>query len=320
MKQQIWVATICCVLTLIITFSFNTIANHFPRDKGKVTVSDPVTISGSESMMVQIENWSSQPLNGLNLVFSNSISLTSITSSIPISIEDVQGYSGSQSLKQVRVSGIPAHQIVWIMIPIPTIKNRFNLFLPNVDQLNLNTQLNGYAADPATDAYLRTLGLGVLYSILIGIVTYFGQGWITRSDEKYKKERQEAMAKLEKMSADDAAEREKMKAVAVDLQNKLNRATAEAHATHIRLRLYLLARIRDYGHELDFWRNTIRKILLTGGLGKQPTEAVIKNITATLKTYGTQGAADDFDGILAAARLLSNAKDDKTFEQTSGCI
>jgi hypothetical protein len=104
------------------------------------------------------------------------------------------------------------------------------------------------------------------------------------------------------------------------LQKKVHTAQSIAHATHLRLRLYLLARIRDYARELDFWRKTISSILLTGGVDKERAESLLKSVTANLGTFGTQGAADDFDGVFAAAKMLTNPEGIGEAEKPSGCI
>ena len=69
-----------------------------------------------------------------------------------------------------------------------------------------------------------------------------------------------------------------------------------------------ISRISDYSKELEFWKDTVRKILLSGGIGKEPAEETLTSVVALLRTYGTQGRAEDsvrVDSILEAARMLT---------------
>jgi len=120
MKRRVWDAALTSIVTLVITLGFHFVANHLITDKGRVVIGHPITISGSTFSEMQIENWSSNPLDGLILVLPAYVSLPAITSSVPIIIEEVAGYSGSPSLKRLSFGSIPPHRITRVLIPLPT--------------------------------------------------------------------------------------------------------------------------------------------------------------------------------------------------------
>lgn len=54
-----------------------------------------------------------------------------------------------------------------------------------------------------------------------------------------------------------------------------------------------LARLGDYSKELNFWRDTIRKITYNSTNKNNGTESIIDIVTKSLKTYRTRGTDDE---------------------------
>src|ERR1039458_3337633 len=328
MKQQFWVGAVSCVITLIITFGFNALTNRYSEDKGRVVIGSPITVSGALFSEMQIENWSSKPLDGLVLVVPSSVSLSSITASFPISIEEVKGFSGSQASKRITFSGIPPHRIARIMIPLSAARDIDDFHLPNVETLDLETLWNDYSEDPVQRERGRTIFVSICYALFVGLCGYLMSGWLhsilnkehkkTESMiEDYKKKTESMIEDYNKMiedhnkkSEEDKKRMEEFRAQyeKIEVKNtKMEKETKELRTTQGRLRLYLLSRLSDYSKELEFWRDTIRRILYTGGLGEGPTDLILKSVSASLHTYSTQGGAadhkDNFDSIMEQARI-----------------
>lgn len=59
--------------------------------------------------------------------------------------------------------------------------------------------------------------------------------------------------------------------------------------------MYLLARITDYSRELQFWRDTIRKVLYGVNFDEKSVDDIISNVSLVLKTYTTQEVKVDFE-------------------------
>ena len=123
------------------------------------------------------------------------------------------------------------------------------------------------------------------------------------------KEAEEISRKTGPDEAEIAAERDKaQKETAAEL-DKLRAEVSTLGNNGIRLRILLLARLTDHAKELDFWRNTMAKLVLTAGGTKQDVEAINKQITDNLKTFTTRSRdAHDFDTITAVTECSSARK------------
>jgi hypothetical protein len=73
-----------------------------------------------------------------------------------------------------------------------------------------------------------------------------------------------------------------------------------------RIKILLLARISDYAKELQFWRDTVRKVLYQTSHEQSTSEKLINQVTQALGTHTARtGETLDFDVIKAAAGILS---------------
>ncbi|MFZ0304634.1 MAG: hypothetical protein WAL75_18225 [Terracidiphilus sp.] len=297
MKQQLFVAAGTCILTLLITLALNALSNRLLEEKGRVTIGKPIATSGEIVAEVRIENWNSKPIDGLILAIPSSVSTSTLVASFPINIEDVQGYTGSKDSKRIKISGIPPGFGVRILIPVSSIKSTEDFALPNISQYNLEAQWNDYAENPTHQVWFSVIAASITYALLAGLIAYFGRGAFDAIMNKDRKEREELKAKIGELQTGF----EKSKGEATKAHNEMKQIW-------MKYSLYLLSRISDYSKELEFWRDTVRKILLSGGVGKERAEEVLTSVMVSLHTYGTQGRADatvHFDSILEVARLLT---------------
>jgi hypothetical protein len=301
MKQQIWTAIATCLVTLAVTFAFNTFTSRLSLDKGRIVIGHPTLISGTLFSVVQVENWGSKAIDGLVLVVPASTAVSSIVTSMPIDIEEAKGFSGSQTLKRITFGGIPPRRLVRIVIPVSSSNALDEFFLPNVAKFDLEASWDDYSEDPLKVQSFAVFVESAFYAIFAGFVMFFGNKWLDGKLEKADKQLAEVKDAVKAQDEEYKDRTEKRKKEFERLQKEV----ADARGHYLRVRLHLLSRLSDYSKELEFWRNTVRKILLTEGLGKSPSEALIKSVTSSLQTYGTRGNKDDFDSIMIAARLLS---------------
>lgn len=97
---------------------------------------------------------------------------------------------------------------------------------------------------------------------------------------------------------------ENLKKDAEDLRERLQIVKNQAAKTNVLLH----ARISDYARELDFWRNTIKSLVVKGGGDMRSSEKIIETITEKLGTYQTSSKSRfNFDYIKVAAEILGTA-------------
>ena len=59
-----------------------------------------------------------------------------------------------------------------------------------------------------------------------------------------------------------------------------------------RIKIRFVKTISDYAKELEFWKDTIRKILYESNKNKIESEDIFKMVTLNLKTYNTLRKCD----------------------------
>jgi hypothetical protein len=111
------------------------------------------------------------------------------------------------------------------------------------------------------------------------------------------------------MAERDAVERKRELAESKRERDQMKATLKAAEARLAKHRLLLLARISDYSRELDFWRNTVRKMLVDRGGSISGADELIAGITRQLKTYGASEHGDaPFDAIMVAAEMLRDTE------------
>ena len=77
-------------------------------------------------------------------------------------------------------------------------------------------------------------------------------------------------------------------------------------------RIYYLIRIKDLRCELDFWRDTLRKLLYSSKKDKLTTDKIINEITKSLKTFSVnEKNQENIDEIIYLAKVLNNEINEK---------
>lgn len=116
--------------------------------------------------------------------------------------------------------------------------------------------------------------IAIIYFVVLSAVTIISSMNIrNRLDEKIKEVRREN-DKIEKRL--DKTEEE-----GKELENQLRR-----------IKIRFVKTISDYAKELEFWKDTIRKILYESNKNKIESEDIFKMVTLNLKTYNTLRKCD----------------------------
>ncbi len=138
---------------------------------------------------------------------------------------------------------------------------------------------------------LKNLLLNALmYSLLFGISTYYTYRSKEKSDEKFNERMEVTKQKL------DYSEKE-LNRISDDIDKHKN--------DNVKMRLLLLSKLHDYRKELNFWRNTIRKVLYQNKYDKKQADDLVNLVTSTLKTYQTNSKDEhDFEHLKMMASYI----------------
>ena len=130
------------------------------------------------------------------------------------------------------------------------------------------------------------LATTAVYSVLVGLMMVWFQATMKDTNERLDKATNEVSQQVEKASAGLA-----------DLERRSGR-----------YKTLMLARLADYSKELEFWRDTVRKVLYTALGDNKAADKLIESVSSNLKTYQTRSRTDiDFSTVEALARLLADS-------------
>ncbi len=87
---------------------------------------------------------------------------------------------------------------------------------------------------------------------------------------------------------------------------EIRKETDEVKKLYERKKAILIRRVSDYSKELEFWRNTIRKVLYDRLSTEKEAEIIITHVTNRLGTYGTRdSSAEEYETIEAMAKDMA---------------
>jgi len=210
--------------------------------------------------------------------------LKTIISTSPLVIEQSPETLGLDTEKRVRLSGIEPSRLTRLFVPMNSPSSVDHVRVINAKDKRLTIRPITDIRNPFLVSVARMLIPVSFFAIGIGFVFLYHETAMHRINEDLSRIKQESQGLIEQLD---------------QIKNESQR-----------LKLLLVSRLSDYHKELSFWRDTIRKILYGAGKSKSNAEAIINEVTRTLKTFGTTESYDDnFDAIRIAADMISRDKD-----------
>ena len=178
----------------------------------------------------------------------------------------------------VVIDYIPPNETISLLLVTKNIVNIKEL------KISYDGKLNTIDLSSKTEVFKRIifqLIIGSLMFSVLFLIIFDLKSKETEIVSNFKKESKEVLEKMDRY------------------KNELNNLETRAHKS----RIYNSARIYDYSKELNFWRNTIRKILYNNG--SNDGEKIIDMVTKELKTYGTLSDSEtEFQDLYYMARNI----------------
>jgi hypothetical protein len=300
------VSTVLTVaVTFVVTAALSLIAQYLTFERGSVTIGSTLNILGTLYVPVDVFNYTSQAFDKLRLLIPSATTPTSLVASRPVQIELAKDAAGTHIQARILVSGLEAKQLTRLLIPINNESDARLVELLNGPDLNVKIVDSSNISNPV----LLALRDAVVPAALVSLLLALAMAWF-----QYRVE--EIRSKLDKAQAESTA---KLDTIQAEAATKIQHLTAQLDTTSnslSRIKVLLLARLADYAKELEFWRSTMAKFVLAAGGAKQDVEAINKQVTDSLKTFGTRGrGVDDFEAIRAFAGMLQRAEAVKSPEE-----
>lgn len=282
-KKIIVDAIVTSLISSLVLLIINSGVYWFTKEKINITVTPSLYINNEYVTVISIKNFqNNKSIQEINLWLDNVIvknintELKNVTTNNNIKINNIEpDYTGSiiiYSEKEINEQNLKVE-----------LNEKCNLVFTNSQKEIAYIQIINY------------LGTALIYFIEFAIMLYLSNKISSKQVEKLKEkvEEEEKVLKLLEKSQEKTSKQEK----------ELQRRT-------MKNKLLLERKISDYSRELNFWKDTIRKILY--GISKDETQKkdVFEIVTENLKTYRTKEKCHYTE----LEDIIEELKDDKNEE------
>lgn len=251
------------IIAFIVSLVLQTLLTYLSRESGSVSLISDFAIDGIRYDSISISNYSNEPIDGLLVSVPTTTIITMTLSSAPVQISDMPNNVAAAQSKLINISSIIPNHVTQILVPVSGSGADQATKILNAEQLNL-------AELPTADItypYITIVPLVLLNSIIVAFFTGVFMYYVDRQARKMESE-------LELLKIDLSKSREQL-----DLLTK-------AISSNLRI---TASRLSDYSKELDFWHDTVRKLLYNVKHEYRVSDKLIKTVTETLGTYQTLG-------------------------------
>ncbi|EHK9068667.1 hypothetical protein ACHELU_004513 [Vibrio vulnificus] len=262
-------------LVFLVTLLLNFCLEYFTSDKGVVRVGNVMQIGEVNYKPIDIENFSSEPINKLKLLIPKDVMISSLVVSTPLEVEVTSNLVTSKSSNIIEISSIPSHAVTRVLIPIKEQDGKCCEIL-NDNEFNLSVKSDGQVNNHFKNALYQALTTAIISVVILGFFMAWFDGKVKRIEAKEK----ETLTALNES-----------KNILKEFERKFDDDVLEVKKLNKRQRIYLLKRITEYSKEIDFWRDTFRKVASNSVSNEQITNLLI-DISKSLGTRSTHGNAE----------------------------
>ncbi|WP_340104897.1 hypothetical protein [Rhodohalobacter sp. 8-1] len=279
--EGIAIAIVAFLFTTIVNFSID----YLNRFKGEITKGAIVRIDNSNFYTLEIINNSDISLNGIRISVPEGFNTDQIKSNFALDFElEANEFSGNSKLI---ISGIEPESKYFALLPYYSNSSYYKVL--NNQELGLVVKDFNSLRSPSLEIIKDVAIDALFYSIVVFVFFVF----ISREFDKRKVKMSESLKNLEKIQG----ESERIMQSVDKLSNR-----------HRKIKTLLMARISDYSKELEFWRNTIKSLLISKyDKSEDSVDDLLREISRSLNTQRTLAFDKfDFDEIEVMLKLLKN--------------
>lgn len=256
-------------LTLLLNFGIE----YFTSDNGAIRVGELISIDTKEYKPIDIENYDGSLINDIKISIPKDTNVKNIVSSKPVLISLESKILASSVQNIMIVSSVSGPGVTRLLIPVDS-KTSDCCNIVNPKDIKVSIKDDSSVINPIKRAFYKGVQTAIIYSIFILILAI----WITSRMKELENN-------LNKITEEMSENKESSNKKADDIKRDL----LEIRKIYKRQRIFLLRRISDYSKEVEFWRNTLRKILLANVSDKKTIENMLREISKSIDTFSTHG-------------------------------
>lgn len=285
MKNRVWEAVIIVFVIFVSSFIGNSVITYITGYNGVVTVNELIEIGqGKYQVSINISNFSNNNLENIRINLPTDIDTDKIKSNQPLSIVKITSNLGKDNGSIFEINRIFEKQKADILFLLDKPIDTNKIVIAKNDN-NIEVEYLNNIKSPFQKEVKNNIILALIYAIVVSIMFYIIGTRQDKANVIFKTERDEVVQKIkdnqEIIKQDTIKMQDELKEgyIKVDKQNKDNYIIMEESlaridkemedvkqkhnnevVNHKKQIILLLSRLRDYSKELDFWRDTIRKV------------------------------------------------------------
>jgi len=293
------------IITLIVGTALNyAAAVLFTQPTAEIDIGTPLRVASVQRVPIAIRSWSREVINGVQLSMPDSVTLSEITSSVPLQLDRTGNSVNGSGRMAVTLSGIPPLAVSHLLIPIKDGVNEAEISFINARERNIDLRPSGTAVSPRLRALQSAALNAVIAAMAFGVVGIWINVRLSHMQDELNEQVKQAREQQERLEQ-QVREESKAKMAELDsLRSELDNQHKVTQSRIGRLNVLFLARINDYARELEFWRSTIRILLTQKDASDKTVDDILRTVTDKLGTHQTLRYDTDFKTIEVAARLL----------------
>lgn len=295
LKNINWSTILSSIIVTILTIVIQLTGNFIASDDGLIRIGNTIRMGESSyQTTIQVKNFSNKAIENIGIQVPAMVKLEDINANINLNISLAENNVGKKQSESIIIDRIPEKQSVQIIISL----NK------DIDSKQINIEKNGNSIkivrfEEEESEFKKSINRTLIYGAML-LFIYGGMGLILDSKQRAR------VQELKKEAEELKKEQEKANSEIKEMRLKCEKIEGR----QVKIRVLLEAKLRDYRLELDFWRDTIRKMLYKGVNNQLSSEELLDTVTDTLKTYQTRTKKSfDLDAISLMAQVVKGEED-----------
>lgn len=264
--------------------------SYFSLESVNIRISDSVQTPKGYATVVSIKNYTKKTIDDISLYLSGECNVFSITP------EEMYNLSANTVSNIILMPKQDVEVLLYTSQPV----GANNLFAQSSSKIKVD-----YSREPIQNLYTYVIYLFGI-TISLGISTYFTM----KTDKRKRQEGEEELRKELSGIKEELSTIKKKKKTLDQQQEEIRRELSRLEKKRVEMRIFYKLRIKDLSQELNFWKDTIRKLMYMSGTKSINPDIIISTVTKELKTYTVlEKSNDNMDEIFHIANQIAKYKD-----------
>lgn len=310
MASKVWESVLMLITAGLFTFISSFAIAYFFNNNSVVTIGDSTKISNDQ--YISIVNVSAfKDIKKLRIDVPYIIDDEGqIKSNTPLNISSVKNNIGTINGTVFEIEKIPSDTNVELIIFTENPLNDEKILIDENENM-IDVVYSNEVRNPIQKQLKTIIANAIVYALLIGGFSV----WDNRKREQrltyYKEEKQDIQERSDRLLKDLEASKKETEIIREKTEKNIeNFEKIKNEGT--KRNILLLAKLNDYRKELNFWRDTIRKVIYQLPNGEEKAEKLINIVTSSLRTYQTnEKNSPDFETLKVLSKIINDNDEDR---------